>query len=73
MVEFVAESIFNCNISSFSDPHWANVVLLMGYEDVNGYQGSPGLDDESIAQHGTANAIFSAQVSTLNPTLERGH
>lgn len=62
-VEFIGQAILKCFFGN-GDPHWARVVLLMGYEDVNGSTGSPGLDDESIAHHGTATAIFSAQVST---------
>jgi hypothetical protein len=46
-----------------SDPNWANVKLLMGFEGANASIGSPGMDDISSAAHGTAsggNASFSA-------------
>lgn len=36
-----------------TDPHFANVVLLMGFEGSNGATGSPGMDDESLSVHGT--------------------
>jgi hypothetical protein len=39
------------------DPHFFNVVLLMGFEGVNGSTGAPGLTDESSAAHGTGTLI----------------
>jgi hypothetical protein len=36
------------------DPYFGNVVLLMGYEGVNGSTGAPGMTDESPAAHGIA-------------------
>jgi hypothetical protein len=39
------------------DPHFFNVVLLMGFEGVNGSTGAPGLTDESPAAHGTGTLI----------------
>lgn len=52
-VEFTAEAFLNCELPS-GDPYIIYVVLLMGYEDVNGSQGAPGLNDESLKHHGTA-------------------
>ncbi|HEX4499775.1 MAG TPA: LamG domain-containing protein, partial [Scandinavium sp.] len=40
-----------------ADPHLSNVVLLMGFEGVNGSTGAPGLTDESPAAHGTGTLI----------------
>ncbi len=37
-----------------SDPNFSSVVLLMGFEGTNGATGSPGMNDESGAAHGTA-------------------
>ena len=36
------------------DPHFAQVVLLMGFNGTNGSTGAPGMTDESPAAHGTA-------------------
>jgi hypothetical protein len=37
-----------------TDPNFSNVVLLMGYEGVNGSTGAPGMTDESPAANGVA-------------------
>jgi len=46
-----------------ADPHIANVKLLMGFNGLNNSTGSPGMDDESSAAHGTA-TINNASIST---------
>jgi hypothetical protein len=46
------------------DSHWANVVLLMGFEGVNGSTGAPGMTDESSSAHGTATVVSGASIST---------
>jgi hypothetical protein len=46
------------------DPHWSNVVLLMGFEGANGSQGAPGMTDESPHAHGTGSVIGSAVIDT---------
>jgi hypothetical protein len=50
--------------SSGGDPYWYNVVLLDGFEGVNGSTGAPGMTDQSPSAHGTATAHGSAQIST---------
>jgi hypothetical protein len=52
VVEFVGQAILKCGFED--DEDFASVVLLMGFEDVDGSQGAPGLTDESSSQHGTA-------------------
>ena len=37
-----------------SDPHFAQVVLLMGFEGANGATAGPGMTDESPSAHGVA-------------------
>jgi len=39
-------------VSNAGDPYWANVVLLLGFEGVDGSQGAPGFTDESSRHHG---------------------
>ncbi len=51
-VEFTAESFLNCEIPT--DAYAGNVVLLMGFAGDDTATGSPGMDDESVAAHGTA-------------------
>jgi hypothetical protein len=46
------------------DPYFGNVVLLMGYEGVNGSTGAPGMTDESPAANGTATVFNNAKIST---------
>ena len=46
------------------DPHFAQVVLLMGFEDVNGSTGAPGMTDESSHAHGVATDNGNAAIST---------
>ena len=46
------------------DPHFGQVVLLMGYEGANGSTGAPGMTDESPSVHGNANVVGAAQIST---------
>ncbi len=62
-VEFTAQAILKCFFGD-GDPHWAHVVLLMGYEGANGSSGSPGFDDESITMKGTAATSFTPTIST---------
>lgn len=52
-VEFTAEAFMNCGFPG--DPHWVGVVLLLGFEDVQGSMGAPGFTDESSRHHGTGN------------------
>ena len=47
-----------------SDPNFSNRKLLMGYNDVNGSVGAPGMTDESGAAHGTATVVGSPAIST---------
>jgi hypothetical protein len=44
------------------DPHFAQVVLLMGFNGTNGSTGAPGMTDESPAAHGTATIAGSGAV-----------
>src|SRR6516162_9066366 len=46
------------------DPYFGNVVLLMGYEGVNGSTGAPGMTDESPAVHGTGTIASPFKIST---------
>lgn len=70
VVEFVAESILRCAISIEDlDPHWAGVVLLMGFEDFDGSTGAPGMADESSREHGTATVNDLAQIDTSDPLV----
>jgi hypothetical protein len=46
------------------DNYFNNVVLLMGFEGVNGSTGAPGMNDESPHAHGTASVIGSAVIDT---------
>jgi hypothetical protein len=50
--------------ASPGDPYWSNVVLLMGYEGVNGSQTAPGMNDESPSAHGTATVQGTAAIAT---------
>ena len=52
------------------DPYFGNVVLLMGYEGVNGSTGAPGMTDESPAAHGVATGLVNATIS--NTKVEFG-
>jgi len=64
-VEFMLEPILRCDFSS--DPNFAGVVLLLGFEGGNGSTGAPGLTDESLRAHGTAgqtNLLASAVIDT---------
>jgi hypothetical protein len=47
-----------------TDPNFANVKLLMGFEGSNGSTGAPGMTDESSAAHGTATVNTGASIST---------
>ena len=50
-----------------ADPQWAQVVLLMGFNDIDRSITAPGLNDESLSAHGTLSgspAIGFACVST---------
>jgi hypothetical protein len=46
------------------DPHWSNVVLLMGFEGANGSTGAPGMTDESPSAHGNATVVGSSVIDT---------
>jgi len=60
-VQFTAEAFMDCEPGG--DPHWAAVVLLLGFEDIDGSQGAPGFTDESSRAHGTA-------LYTNNPAID---
>lgn len=62
-VEISAEAFLNCEIPT-GDEDFSNVVLLMGFEDSDGSQTSPGLTDESLSAHGTASSPNSSQIDT---------
>jgi hypothetical protein len=47
-----------------TDPNWANVKLLMGFEGADASTGAPGMTDESGAAHGTASILGNAQIDT---------
>lgn len=47
-----------------SDPNFASVKLLMGFNGANGSTGSPGMTDESSAAHGTASVTGGTAIST---------
>ena len=51
-------------VATPGDPSWLNVVLLMGYEDVNGSTGAPGMNDESPHAHGTGGISGTALIDT---------
>jgi hypothetical protein len=53
------------------DPYFGNVVLLMGYEGVNGATSGPGMTDESPSAHGTA-TIAGANASISNTQFKFG-
>jgi hypothetical protein len=61
-VEFTAETFMDCGFSG--DPYLGYVVLLMGFEGVDGSQGAPGLTDESPKHHGTAASANYSQIDT---------
>lgn len=58
------QALMMAGSSTTTDPSFANVKLLMGYEDADAAFGSPGMDDESSAAHGTATVGVSAQIDT---------
>jgi Concanavalin A-like lectin/glucanases superfamily/Putative phage tail protein len=64
-VEFVAESILRCSlvVEDGIDPDWAYVVLLLGFEDLDGSTGAPGFTDESSRHQGTA-TVTGPQIDT---------
>lgn len=47
-----------------TDPDFANVVLLLGFQDVNNATGSPGMDDESPSTHGTLTVVATSDIDT---------
>jgi hypothetical protein len=65
-VEFVLESILRCSmvVDDGTDPDIIYVVLLLGFEGVDGSTGAPGLTDESPKHHGTASYLGGAQIDT---------
>lgn len=53
-----------------TDPDFASVVLLMGFEGSDGDTGTPGMDDESPAARGTASGgSVNAKISTTTPAF----
>jgi hypothetical protein len=66
VVEFVLESILRCSmvVEDGTDPYWDHVVLLCGFEGIDGSTGAPGFTDESSRHHGTAAVSNSAQIDT---------
>jgi hypothetical protein len=58
-VEFVAESILRCSlvVDDSTDPYFIYVVLLLGFEDIDGSTGAPGFTDESLKLHGTGSSV----------------
>lgn len=65
-VELMLESILRCSIVADDsvDSHWAAVVLLLGYEGVDGSKGAPGLTDESSRHNGTGSSPNNSQIDT---------
>ena len=65
-MEFVAESILRCSlvVDDGTDPDFSYVVLLLGFEGINGSQGAPGFTDESSKHHGTATFGGSPHIDT---------
>ena len=67
-VQFVGESMLRCSLVVTPpgvDPYWAGVVLLLGFEDVDGSKGAPGLTDESTHNpKGTGSSPNASQVDT---------
>jgi hypothetical protein len=59
-------------LSGLGDPHWSNVVLLMGFEGANGSTGTPGMDDESPAAHGTASILLGSGPTISNTYAKFG-
>jgi len=64
MVEFTAEAILKCSVAGLTDASFASVVLLLGFEGADASTGSPGMTDESPAEHGTATVVGNAQIDT---------
>jgi hypothetical protein len=60
-VEFTAAAILKCEIA---DAFLSSVVLLMGFDGVNGSQGAPGFTDESPRRHGTAGVPGTSHIDT---------
>lgn len=63
MVEFTAVAILKCEIS---DAFLSSVVLLMGFDGVNGSQGAPGFTDESPQRRGTASVPFTSHIDRFD-------
>jgi hypothetical protein len=67
-VELTLESILRCSlvVDDSTDPYFIYVVLLLGFEGVDGSQGAPGFTDESLRHHGTgtANPLNLPQIDT---------
>jgi concanavalin A-like lectin/glucanase superfamily protein/putative tail protein len=65
-IELTLESILRCSLvaDDSTDPDWVGVVLLLGFEDINGSTGAPGLTDESSRHHGTAAAVNGPAITT---------
>ncbi|MHC2619426.1 hypothetical protein ACVIW2_001458 [Bradyrhizobium huanghuaihaiense] len=61
VVEFTAVALLKCEVA---DAFWDNVVLLMGFDGLNGSTGAPGFTDESSREHGTASVPFGAHIDT---------
>jgi hypothetical protein len=65
-VELTLESILRCSLvaDDSTDPDFAAVVLLMGFEGVDGAVGAPGFTDESLRHQGTATVSGGPQIDT---------
>ena len=66
VVEFVLESMLRCSlvVDDGTDPDIIYVVLLLGFEDVDGSKGAPGLTDESLKHNGTGSSPNNSQIDT---------
>jgi hypothetical protein len=51
-------------VETGTDPDWTHVVLLLGFEGVDGSQGAPGFTDESPRHRGTAAVSGGSQLDT---------
>lgn len=65
-VELTLESILRCSMvaDDSTDPDFIYVVLLLGFEGVDGSKGAPGLTDESLKHHGTGSSPNNSQIDT---------
>jgi hypothetical protein len=65
-VELTLESILRCSMvpDDSVDPDFAAVVLLLGFEGVDGSTGAPGFTDQSSRHQGTAGVAGGPQIDT---------